>query len=28
VRFAGALEIEEGDIPKLPLITPIKAAIE
>jgi predicted lipoprotein len=28
VHFAGALEIEEGDVPKLPLITPIKATIE
>jgi predicted lipoprotein len=28
VHFAGALEIEEGDVPKAPLITPVKVVIE
>jgi predicted lipoprotein len=28
VRFAGALEIEEGEIPKIPLVTPIKVDLE
>jgi predicted lipoprotein len=28
VHFVGALAMEEGDIPKTPLITPVKVAIE
>jgi predicted lipoprotein len=28
VHFAGALEIEDGDLPKIPIITPIKVAVE